>query len=181
VPEQRHAAPPPARGPKQPEPIPRPAARVVLLDPAGRIFLFCYVSPETGHRYWITPGGGLDPGESHLHGARRELAEETGLTEVAIGPCLWTRDHVIDWLGERFLMQERFFLARTDGTEIDVSGFDAFERQVLPECRWWSLPELRTAERTFGPHEAFQPPGLIELLAPVLAGRIPAEPIALPA
>ena len=35
-------------------------------------------APDRGS-WWFTPGGGLDPGESHRDGAVRELFEETGL------------------------------------------------------------------------------------------------------
>ncbi len=44
--------------------IPRRAARVLLLDGAGRVLLlrgFDPAMPE--HRYWFTVGGGLDDGE----------------------------------------------------------------------------------------------------------------------
>src|SRR5439155_25685955 len=77
-----------------PSPTPRPTARIVLLDGEGRVFLFCYVSPETGRRYWITHGGGVHPGERHEDAALRELQVETGLRDVSIAPWVWSSDHV---------------------------------------------------------------------------------------
>jgi 8-oxo-dGTP pyrophosphatase MutT (NUDIX family) len=159
-----------------PAPV-RPAARIVLLDPAGRILLFLYVSPSSGRRWWITPGGGLDPGESYEDAALRELREETGLEDVNLGPWIWSHEHEMTWLDRRVLMQERFFLVRAPSDRIDVSGLDEFERAVLPEFRWWSLSDLENAERRFGPEETLAPRGLRGLLEPILAGRLPTEPI----
>ena len=34
--------------------------------------------------HWNTPGGGLEPGEDYPAGALRELAEETGWTDISL-------------------------------------------------------------------------------------------------
>ncbi|MEM8738359.1 MAG: NUDIX domain-containing protein [Planctomycetota bacterium] len=60
----------------------RHAARVLLLDARGRILLFRFVDPVTAAPFWITPGGGLDPGETHREAAQRELKEETGISLI---------------------------------------------------------------------------------------------------
>lgn len=54
----------------------RPAARVVCLDRDGRVLLMHWYDPISGTDVWEPPGGGLDPGETPLEAARRELAEE---------------------------------------------------------------------------------------------------------
>jgi len=42
------------------EPIPRTAARVLLIDEADRILLFHGVDPaDPTDEFWVTPGGGL--------------------------------------------------------------------------------------------------------------------------
>src|SRR5438045_9444505 len=63
------------------EAIPRRAARVILLDAAGRVLLMHGADPaRPQHAYWFTPGAGLDPGETPAEFAARELYEETGLS-----------------------------------------------------------------------------------------------------
>ena len=64
-----------------PLPVPRLAARVLLLDEGSRILLFRGGDPAAPERgtWWFTPGGGLEPGETRHQGAARELFEETGL------------------------------------------------------------------------------------------------------
>jgi 8-oxo-dGTP pyrophosphatase MutT (NUDIX family) len=72
--------------------IVRPAARVLLLDPLGRVLLLRVERPYgLPYAAWLTPGGGLEPGESHEEAALRELREETGISGVELGPWVWER------------------------------------------------------------------------------------------
>jgi 8-oxo-dGTP pyrophosphatase MutT (NUDIX family) len=58
----------------------RTAGRVIVLDPAGRVLLFEGIDPGLidAPRFWFTPGGGCEPGESFEAAARRELAPGCG-------------------------------------------------------------------------------------------------------
>src|SRR5260370_27747566 len=63
----------------------RRAARVIVLDPEGRVLLFRYDEGPPNGRHWSTPGGGLNDGEDYPAGARRGLAGETGWADVLLG------------------------------------------------------------------------------------------------
>ena len=58
----------------------RATSRVLLIDPSGAALMFLqYGKSHSVPPRWITPGGGVDPGESHDQAAIREVFEETGL------------------------------------------------------------------------------------------------------
>ena len=155
-------------------PIPRPGSRVLLLDAEQRVLLFQINDPAVDlASFWITPGGGLEEGETFEEAARREVLEETGLADFELGPCVWLRPFVWRW-GERWIASdERYFLARVDSYEVNLEGQLPHERSVLTGHRWWSHAELEAAR-----DEVFVPRALAALLAPLLAGDIPPEPIA---
>ena len=68
----------------------RAAARVVLLDREGRIFLVNAEDPIDPFKpaWWEIPGGGIGWGEDSATAAARELYEETGI-EAAAGWIDW--------------------------------------------------------------------------------------------
>jgi 8-oxo-dGTP diphosphatase len=52
-------------------PTVRHAARVVLLDETGRVMLARF--EYRGRAWWVAPGGGLEPKETHEEAAWREI------------------------------------------------------------------------------------------------------------
>jgi mutator protein MutT len=124
-------------GAPAPEPLVRVLAAVVRR--AGR-YLLCQ---RPGHKrhggLWEFPGGKLEPGETLLTAARRELAEELGLETDHAGDVVYrVRDP-----GSRFIIEF---------VPVEVRGEPrALEHEALA---WVTLPEaaaleLAPADRAF--------------------------------
>lgn len=152
----------------------RLTARVLLFDVDGRILLMRGrlpgKPPETAA--WFTVGGGVDPGESLEQAAHREIAEETGFTEIELGPVVWLREGIgVLNTGEKVLFKENYLVARCIGGEPCRDGWADYETDLIDDIRWWSLDEIAaSAERIY-------PERFVELLPAVAAGDYPNEPL----
>jgi ADP-ribose pyrophosphatase YjhB (NUDIX family) len=146
------------------EPFPeRRAARVILLDPDDRVLLMRYDDAPPNGRHWTTPGGGVEDGEEYRAAALRELAEETGWTDVALLDEVLRRSFAMEYAGRMVHQVERQYLARTDERGREISGVDAMHASDgIAAWRWWTLAEL---EATL---EEIWPPDLASLIRSLL-------------
>ncbi|WP_433057411.1 NUDIX hydrolase [Dactylosporangium sp. CS-033363] len=134
--------------------IDRRAARVLLLDPSGRVLLLRGCDPaRPEHRYWFTVGGGLEPGESLIDAAVREVYEETGLRITRadlVGPVR-TDQVQFPFDGRWYSQEQSFFVVRSDAFTADLSHLDDYEITSVDATRWWSAEELDATPDRFYP------------------------------
>lgn len=129
----------------------REAARALLVDPDHRVLLVRFEFPTATR--WALPGGGLEPGETHLDALRRELEEELGLVDAAIGPQIWHRLHIVAFLnGEYDGQRERIHLIHCDAFEPEPKlSWEQMNAEFVYELRWWTLDEVAASDAQFVP------------------------------
>jgi 8-oxo-dGTP pyrophosphatase MutT (NUDIX family) len=130
----------------------RQAGRVIVLDPGDRVLLFRYDDAPPNGRHWCTPGGGLDGGEDYATAARRELAEETGWTDVPVGPEVFERTRTMEHADAIVRQHERFFLARVEVSRRGlVEVADMHVSDGITAWRWWTPAEIDATDEVIWP------------------------------
>jgi bis(5'-nucleosidyl)-tetraphosphatase len=102
------------------------------------------------YRNWDFPKGMVEPGESELDAARRECAEETGLTELDF-PFGDAHRDTVPYAGGKVA---RYFVAETQSAAITLPVSSELGRPEHHEWRWVSFDEA----------EALLPPRLAGVL-----------------
>jgi 8-oxo-dGTP pyrophosphatase MutT (NUDIX family) len=124
--------------------IERKTSRIILCDRDQRVLLFLTKAPDSsGIARWLTPGGGVDTGESHHDAAVRELREETGLVIEDLGKAVWAHDFDVLWdTADHDTGHAEFFAATVDHFEPSNEFWTDDEKVDVLEHRWWTLSEL---------------------------------------
>ena len=144
----------------------RHTARILVLDEHDHVLLLkTHWSNRILPERWLTPGGGVDPGED-VHGAAvRELREETGLHVSSLGDPVWHERRALPAGHEFDETDATYFLLRTRRFELESDGWTDDEHDDIVDVRWFSPEEL--AEST----EEFDPEDVRAILRRVMPGR----------
>jgi 8-oxo-dGTP pyrophosphatase MutT (NUDIX family) len=131
----------------------RATSRVLLIDPTGATLMFLqYGKDRSVPPRWITPGGGVDPGENHDQAAIRELHEETGLVIDRIDAPFFEQEFDPD---QRWHPYQRghwaWYELRMDRFEPIRDGWTEEELADVVEWRWLTASELETESHEVEP------------------------------
>ncbi|WP_045741428.1 MULTISPECIES: NUDIX domain-containing protein [Actinoplanes] len=134
--------------------IDRRAGRVLLVDRDERVLLLHGGDPgRPEQRWWFTPGGGLEEGETTALAAQRELYEEVGL-RVEPGDLSGPVHHEVtefEYDSRHYRQAQDFYLLRVPAWEVDTSGMDAEEQSTIIAHRWWSAEEIAASDEAIFP------------------------------
>ncbi len=154
--------------------------RIILVNPNNEILLMCANDPKTtatdgtyNGRFWFTIGGEIEPGETNMQAAVRELHEETGLTlkDVVFGPIVWFGSCDLILSGELKRLNQKFIVAHSKKTNISMKNFTESEKNVIEKMDWFSLDKIKSHD------DIIYPIGLEKHLPDILQKNYPIQPL----
>jgi 8-oxo-dGTP diphosphatase len=125
-----------------PAPLSRRSARAILLDRTGRVLLIQFVVPRDGNTFifWATPGGSVEPGETDLEAAKREIKEELAVNVELTGPVHSSVDRFMH-NGAFVESTDTFFIGSLDQEAPQLQAAAEEGRAAMRAIRWWSTNE----------------------------------------
>jgi 8-oxo-dGTP pyrophosphatase MutT (NUDIX family) len=151
----------------------RKSSRAIILNKGNEIFLFQYSFDyfADGNVVWITPGGGLEEGESFEMALKRELYEELGIQYNQNYRQIYYRSPVYCLKnGEKIQCEERFFLVYLDVEKIKFNYWTENEQKRMRCGKWWSVDEIKQSDDEFFTRD------IIDIMNNLALGNIPLVP-----
>ena len=131
----------------------RQAVRAVMIDPADRVLMVQLDLSFTNWVGWVLPGGGIEEGEDVETALRRELFEETGLTNAFIGPVVCRRRQVGSGITPGYGGQEEIIhlVPCHDFALEPALAEHELRSEGIVDMRWFTVAELRALTDTIVP------------------------------
>lgn len=127
----------------------RATARVLPVSSDGRVLLLQDQDPaRPGELRWGTIGGAVDPGETLVEAAVREMFEETGIvvdSGLLTGP-LHEDSRPFSYDGVDYLGHSTFFaVALEEDAPVSFAHLEPIEVANVVAARWWAPQDLAAA------------------------------------
>lgn len=123
------------------------------MDEQGACLFFMTAAPDSsGFARWITPGGGVDVGETHAEAALRELYEETGREFSTSGDPVWTYSFDVRFdQADHTRGYAEYFLVRTERFEPLNTFWTEEEHVDVTDWAWLTAEDLETRGEPYEP------------------------------
>jgi len=134
--------------------IRRQTARVLPVDPEGRVLLLHGWDPHhPGQPFWFTIGGAADPGESLPEAGARELYEETRISvePERLGEPIARNSIEFSWGGHRIAQEQTFYAVAVGPAVVSLEGLDQWERATTDKYGWLTAEDFEDGERPAHP------------------------------
>ena len=104
-------------------------------------------------RFWFLVGGTLENGETFQAAAKRELTEETGLTDADVVWGAEIAEGVVHLKknGQPLDIYQRFIIAKTEKDAVHLHNLDVWEQNAVKGLRWFSPEEIQISKEVIYP------------------------------
>lgn len=103
--------------------------------------------------FWQMIGGKIEDGEDYISAIKREIFEETSITEdkLEIGPVVFKGKMVLNLNGELNEIRQSFAVVRTSASTVSLENLTEDEKPVAKRLKWFSYDEIKNCDEIIYP------------------------------